>query len=114
LMSGPGYARFVFIGEDPKVNEDCFATIGQVGTSSTKKSSSQSRPLRHRGIRPINRGVSRNPVDHRTAAARKSKSAAAGSSYVAWGKIAKAADRPAVTTPTDSSSSFERHPMKLT
>ena len=52
-------------GETRKVAQDCMATIGQVGNSTTKTSPS-ARPDARAGwdIRPTNRGVSMNPVDH--------------------------------------------------
>src|SRR6476660_7931600 len=52
-------------GETRKVSQDCMATIGQVGNSDhenvTIGKAGRSRWL---GIKPTNRGVSMNPVDH--------------------------------------------------
>ena len=46
-------------------NEDCYATIGQVGnTEHENVILGKAGRSRHRGIRPITRGVARNPVDH--------------------------------------------------
>lgn len=52
-------------GEIRKINEACFATVGQVGNVDHEKVSlGKAGRSRHRGIRPISRGVARNPVDH--------------------------------------------------
>ncbi|HVY71915.1 MAG TPA: 50S ribosomal protein L2 [Verrucomicrobiae bacterium] len=52
-------------GEIRKINEDCYATIGQVGNLEHEKVIlGKAGRSRHRGIRPITRGVCRNPVDH--------------------------------------------------
>jgi len=49
---------------------------------------------RHRGIRPINRGVSRNPVDHPNGGgAGKSRAAAAAAAHLALGPARKATGR---------------------
>src|SRR6185295_8121992 len=48
-------------GEIRKVNEECYATIGQVGnTEHENVILGKAGRSRHLGIRPINRGVSRN------------------------------------------------------
>ena len=67
LMSrGDGYAQIRLpSGEIRRIQEDCYATIGQVGnTEHEKVVLGKAGRSRHRGIRPINRGVSKNPVDH--------------------------------------------------
>ncbi len=67
LMSrDEGYAQIRLpSGEIRKVNEECYATIGQVGnTEHENVVLGKAGRSRHRGIRPINRGVVRNPVDH--------------------------------------------------
>lgn len=52
-------------GEIRKASEDCYATIGQVGnTEHENVVLGKAGRSRHRGIRPITRGVARNPVDH--------------------------------------------------
>ncbi len=52
-------------GEIRRANLDCYATIGQVGnTEHEKVVLGKAGRSRHRGIRPISRGVARNPVDH--------------------------------------------------
>ena len=67
LMSrGEGYAQVRLpSGEIRRIHENCFATIGQVGNLEHENVVlGKAGRSRHRGIRPINRGVSRNPVDH--------------------------------------------------
>jgi large subunit ribosomal protein L2 len=67
LMSrDEGYAQIRLpSGEIRKIHEDCLATIGQVGNIEHENVIlGKAGRSRHRGIRPINRGVSRNPVDH--------------------------------------------------
>jgi len=52
-------------GEIRRANQDCYATIGQVGnTEHENVVLGKAGRSRHRGIRPITRGVARNPVDH--------------------------------------------------
>jgi large subunit ribosomal protein L2 len=52
-------------GETRKVLVECMATIGQVGnTDHENKSVGKAGRNRWKGIRPANRGVSMNPVDH--------------------------------------------------
>src|SRR5207248_906886 len=65
LMSrDEGYAQVRLpSGEIRRINETCYATIGQVGnTEHENVVLGKAGRSRHRGIRPINRGVSRNPV----------------------------------------------------
>ena len=67
LMSrGEGYAQLRLpSGEIRRIQEDCYATIGQVGNAEHEKVVlGKAGRSRHRGIRPINRGVAKNPVDH--------------------------------------------------
>lgn len=67
LMSrSEGYAQVRLpSGEIRKINEICHATIGQVGNLEHEKVIlGKAGRSRHRGIRPITRGVCRNPVDH--------------------------------------------------
>lgn len=88
-----GYAQLRLpSGEIRKVNENCMATIGQVGnTDHEKVVLGKAGRSRHRGIRPINRGVTRNPVDHPNGGgAGKSKSGGGWQQLMSpWGKIAK-------------------------
>ena len=88
-----GYAQLRLpSGEIRKVNEICLATIGQVGNPEHEKVIlGKAGRSRHRGIRPINRGVTRNPVDHPNGGgAGKSKSGGGWQQLMSpWGKIAK-------------------------
>src|SRR2546423_15508891 len=81
LMSrDEGYAQVRLpSGEIRRIHESCHATIGQVGNLEHESVIlGKAGRSRHRGIRPINRGVSRNPVDHPNGGgAGKSKSGAA-------------------------------------
>jgi large subunit ribosomal protein L2 len=94
LMSrDEGYAQIRLpSGEIRKVNENCYATIGQVGNSEHENVVlGKAGRSRHRGIRPINRGVSRNPVDHPNGGgAGKSKSGGGWQQLTSpWGLLAK-------------------------
>jgi len=52
-------------GEIRRASEDCYATIGQVSNPEHENVVlGKAGRSRHRGIRPITRGVARNPVDH--------------------------------------------------
>jgi large subunit ribosomal protein L2 len=94
LMSrDEGYAQIRLpSGEIRRVNENCYATIGQVGNPEhdTVVLGKAGRS-RHLGIRPINRGVSRNPVDHPNGGgAGKSKSGGGWQQLTSpWGLLAK-------------------------
>lgn len=94
LMSrDEGYAQIRLpSGEIRRVNENCYATIGQVGnTEHEKVILGKAGRSRHRGIRPINRGVTRNPVDHPNGGgAGKSKSGGGWQQLTSpWGLLAK-------------------------
>jgi len=94
LMSrDEGYAQIRLpSGEIRRVNENCYATIGQVGNAEHEKVIlGKAGRSRHRGIRPINRGVSRNPVDHPNGGgAGKSKSGGGWQQLTSpWGLLAK-------------------------
>jgi large subunit ribosomal protein L2 len=94
LMSrDQGYAQIRLpSGEIRKINENCYATVGQVGNLEHEKVLlGKAGRSRHRGIRPINRGVSRNPVDHPNGGgAGKSKSGGGWQQLMSpWGKVAK-------------------------
>jgi len=94
LMSrDEGYAQIRLpSGEIRRVNENCYATIGQVGnTEHENVVLGKAGRSRHRGIRPINRGVSRNPVDHPNGGgAGKSKSGGGWQQLTSpWGLLAK-------------------------
>src|ERR1700680_5107242 len=52
-------------GETRKVSQDCMATIGQVGNLDHENITiGKAGRMRWMGWRPVNRGVSMNPVDH--------------------------------------------------
>lgn len=94
LMSrDEGYAQIRLpSGEIRKVNETCYATIGQVGnTEHENVILGKAGRSRHRGIRPVNRGVARNPVDHPNGGgAGKSKSGGGWQQLTSpWGLLAK-------------------------
>ncbi len=94
LMSvGDGYAQIRLpSGEIRKVNEECYATIGQVGnTDHEKVVLGKAGRSRHRGIRPISRGVARNPVDHPNGGGQgKSKGGGGWQQLTSpWGLVAK-------------------------
>ena len=79
-------------GEIRKVNESCYATIGQVGNLDHENVSlGKAGRARHLGIRPITRGVARNPVDHPNGGgAGKSKSGGGRQQLTSpWGLLAK-------------------------
>src|SRR5882757_7088412 len=94
LMSrDEGYAQVRLpSGEIRRINENCYATIGQVGnTEHENVVLGKAGRSRHRGIRPINRGVARNPVDHPNGGgAGKSKSGGGWQQLTSpWGLLAK-------------------------
>lgn len=67
LMSrDEGYAQIKLpSGEIRRTSEECYATIGQVGnTEHENVILGKAGRSRHMGIRPITRGMARNPVDH--------------------------------------------------
>jgi large subunit ribosomal protein L2 len=79
-------------GEIRKINENCYATIGQVGNLDWENVIlGKAGRSRHRGIRPVNRGVARNPVDHPNGGgAGKSKSGGGWQQLTSpWGLLAK-------------------------
>src|SRR5437879_5771810 len=94
LMSrDEGYAQVRLpSGEIRRINETCYATIGQVGNAEHENVVlGKAGRSRHRGIRPINRGVARNPVDHPNGGgAGKSKSGGGWQQLTSpWGLLAK-------------------------
>jgi len=79
-------------GEIRRIHEECYATVGQVGNLQHENVIlGKAGRSRHRGIRPINRGVSRNPVDHPNGGgAGKSKSGGGWQQLTSpWGLLAK-------------------------
>lgn len=79
-------------GEIRKIHCDCTATIGQVGNLDHENIIlGKAGRSRHRGIRPITRGVARNPIDHPNGGgAGKSKSGGGWQQLASpWGVLAK-------------------------
>jgi large subunit ribosomal protein L2 len=94
LMSrDSGYAMIRLpSGEIRKINENCYATLGQVGNLDHEKVKlGKAGRSRHLGIRPISRGVARNPVDHPNGGGQgKSKSGGGWQQLTSpWGLLAK-------------------------
>jgi large subunit ribosomal protein L2 len=94
LMSrDEGYAQVRLpSGEIRRFNVECYATIGQIGnTEHENVVLGKAGRSRHRGIRPITRGVARNPVDHPNGGGQgKSKGGGGWQQLVSpWGMIAK-------------------------
>jgi len=94
LMSrAEGYAQIRLpSGEVRRVNENCYATIGAVGNSEHENVVlGKAGRARHLGVRPITRGVARNPVDHPNGGgAGKSKSGGGWQQLTSpWGLLAK-------------------------
>lgn len=94
LMSrDEGYAQIRLpSGEIRRVHEDCLATIGQVGNIEHENVVlGKAGRSRHRGIRPITRGMARNPVDHPNGGGQgKSKGGGGWQQLTSpWGLLAK-------------------------
>jgi len=85
-----GYAQVRLpSGEIRKVNENCFATIGQVGnTEHENVILGKAGRSRHRGIRPLSRAVAKNPVDHPMGGG-AGKTSGGGHPVTPWGVITK-------------------------
>jgi large subunit ribosomal protein L2 len=76
-------------GEIRKVNENCYATIGQVGNAEHENVVlGKAGRGRHRGIRPLSRGVAKNPVDHPMGGG-AGKTSGGGHPVTPWGVITK-------------------------
>ena len=91
LMSrDEGYAQLRLpSGEIRKVNEDCLATVGQVGnTEHENVVLGKAGRARHRGIRPLSRGVAKNPVDHPMGGG-AGKTSGGGHPVTPWGVVTK-------------------------
>lgn len=94
LMSvDEGYAQIKLpSGEIRRINENCYATIGQVGnTEHEKVVLGKAGRSRHRGIRGISRGVARNPVDHPNGGGQGKAKSGGGWQHLTnpWGLLAK-------------------------
>ncbi len=91
LMSrDEGYAQLRLpSGEIRRVHEDCLATVGQVGnTEHENVILGKAGRARHRGIRPLSRGVAKNPVDHPMGGG-AGKTSGGGHPVTPWGVITK-------------------------
>src|SRR3984957_9945939 len=91
LMSrDEGYAQVRLpSGEIRRINEDCHATIGQVGnTEHENVVLGKAGRSRHRGIRPLSRAVAKNPVDHPMGGG-AGKTSGGGHPVTPWGVITK-------------------------
>ena len=91
LMSrDEGYAQIRLpSGEIRKVNENCAATIGQVGnTEHENVVLGKAGRSRHRGIHPLSRAVAKNPVDHPMGGG-AGKTSGGGHPVTPWGVITK-------------------------
>lgn len=76
-------------GEIRKINENCYATIGQVGNAEHENVVlGKAGRGRHRGIRPLSRAVAKNPVDHPMGGG-AGKTSGGGHPVTPWGVITK-------------------------
>jgi len=79
-------------GEIRKIHEDCYATIGQVSNPDHENVVlGKAGKSRHLGIRPITRGVARNPVDHPNGGGQGKSKSGGGWQHLTspWGLLAK-------------------------
>lgn len=91
LMSrDEGYAQIKLpSGEIRRVNESCYATIGQVGNVEHENVVlGKAGRSRHRGIHPLSRAVAKNPVDHPMGGG-AGKTSGGGHPVTPWGVITK-------------------------
>lgn len=91
LMSrDEGYAQVRLpSGEIRRFNLSCCATIGQVGNAEHENVVlGKAGRSRHRGIRPLSRGVAKNPVDHPMGGG-AGKTSGGGHPVTPWGVITK-------------------------
>ena len=94
LMSrADGYAQVRLpSGEIRLVNEGCYATLGQVGNADHEKVVlGKAGRARHRGHRPMSRGMARNPVDHPNGGGQGKSKGGGGRQHLVspWGLLAK-------------------------
>ncbi len=76
-------------GEIRKINENCYATMGQVGNLEHENIIlGKAGRSRHRGIHPLSRGVAKNPVDHPMGGG-AGKTSGGGHPVTPWGVITK-------------------------
>jgi large subunit ribosomal protein L2 len=94
LMSkAEGYAQIKLpSGEIRKVHERCYATLGQVGnTDHENVVLGKAGRARYLGIRPLTRGMVRNPVDHPNGGGNGKSKGGGGRQHLTspWGILAK-------------------------
>ena len=94
LMSrDEGYAQVRLpSGEIRRIHEACMATIGQVGNAQWENVIlGKAGRARHLGIRPMSRGMVRNPVDHPNGGGQGKSKGGGGRQHLTspWGLIAK-------------------------
>jgi len=76
-------------GEIRRINEACYATIGQVGNAEHEKVSlGKAGRKRWKGIRPTVRGVAMNPVDHPMGGG-EGRTSGGGHPVSPWGQLTK-------------------------
>jgi len=76
-------------GEIRRINENCTAVIGQVSNPENENVMlGKAGRARHRGIRPLSRGVAKNPVDHPMGGG-AGKTSGGGHPVTPWGVITK-------------------------
>ncbi len=76
-------------GEIRRLNENCYATIGQVGNLEHENVVlGKAGRSRHRGRHPLSRGVAKNPVDHPMGGG-AGKTSGGGHPVTPWGVITK-------------------------
>jgi len=91
LMSRDGGYALIRLpsGEIRKISQECYATIGQVGNAEHENVVlGKAGRARHRGIRPLSRGVAKNPVDHPMGGG-AGKTSGGGHPVTPWGVITK-------------------------
>lgn len=79
-------------GEIRRFHEDCYATVGQVGNLDHEKIIlGKAGRNRHKGQRPMSRGVARNPVDHPNGGGQGKSKGGGGRQHLVspWGLLAK-------------------------
>lgn len=79
-------------GEIRRIHESCYATIGQVGNTDHENIVlGKAGRSRHRGKRPMSRGMVRNPVDHPNGGGQGKSKGGGGRQHLMspWGLLAK-------------------------
>ncbi len=94
LMSRDGSYAHVRLpsGEIRRINENCYATVGQVGNADHENVVlGKAGRARHRGWRPMSRGMARNPVDHPNGGGQGKSKGGGGRQHLMspWGLLAK-------------------------